>query len=41
MKWLAIDSDLHRRFKARTAAEGKQMKDVIETLIEEYLKNAV
>ena len=33
-----IDEDLHRKFKAKCAAEGKTMKAVIVEMIRNYVK---
>jgi hypothetical protein len=35
---LIIDPELHRQFKLVTAAEGKEMTDVLVAYIEEYVK---
>lgn len=37
-KRLVIDAELHRQLKTKAASEGKQIKEVIEALIKDYLK---
>jgi len=37
LKQIAIDSDLHKEFKAQVAKEGKSIKEITESLIMDYL----
>lgn len=33
-----VDQELHRAFKAKCAAEGKEMSDILRELVQEYVK---
>jgi plasmid stability protein len=38
LKNVPINADLHKQLKTRAAMEGKSIKDILEVLIKEYLK---